>query len=231
MIKFEGFAIDVTAEEVEASKKKGNNNFLEAGEHELEIVNVEYKGSVAPDPTWLKFDLYLHNPGTEPGDDGKFKGAVKHNVMVPTANIRYKDSLTVFGMLQAFFDGLGENLTPSSVPELIPAYFSDFEKLKGMKLKVKLGYKGNHIAYKDKTYFLADKNGNPLTIPGGVVNSFANKESAEGQAFTSGVIISRTAPDGRVFNNKLEVLRVLPGPKQREDKPKGKSKAKASADW
>lgn len=230
MIKFNGFKIDVTAEEIEAGKKKGNNNFLEAGEHELEIVNVEYKGVVAADPSWLKFDLYLHNPGTEPGDDGKFKGAVKHNVMVPTENIRYKDSLNVFNMLQAFFDGLGENLTPNTVPEIIPAYFADFEKLKGMKLKVKLGYKGNHIAYKDKVYFLADKAGNPLTISG-VVNSFPTRDSAEGQAFTSGIIISKTLPDGRVFNNKLEVLRVLPGPRQREDKPKGKSKAKASADW
>jgi hypothetical protein len=136
--------------------------------------------------------------------------------MVPTVNIRYKDKLGVFNMLQGFFDAIGENLTPSTVPQLIPAYFSDAAGLVGLKLKVTLGYKKPYIDYVDGKFFIKKADGSLLNETG-----FANRESAEGQCFSDNVEIQKY----------IEVLRVHPGPKQREDKPKGKPKAKASADW
>lgn len=216
MIKFDGFAIDVTAEEVEASKTKSNGPRLTPGEHDLEVLDAEYKGPVQADNTWLRYSLTVGFPGTQRGDNGKFKGTTFHSVMVPTVNIRYKDKLGVFNMLQSFFDAIGENLTPSSVPQLIPAYFSDPAGLVGLKLKVTLGYKKPYIDYADKQFFIKKPDGT-LLVEGG----FPNRESAEGQCFTDNIEIQKY----------IEVIRVHPGPKQREDKPKGKAKAKASADW
>lgn len=216
--KFGGFSISVTNEEVEASKKSGGPR-LTPGEHELEILDVEYKAPVPADNTWLRYQVILGLPGTQRGENGKFKGAVYHSTMVPTKDIRYNDKLGVFNMLQNFFDGLGEALVPSNVGELIPAYFSDPKQLTGLKLKVTLGYKKPYVDYVDGKFVIKNKDGS--LYPTSVENSFANRESAEGQAFSDAIELQKF----------MEVTRVHAGPKQREDKPKGKSKAKASADW
>lgn len=217
MLKFEGFSIDVTAEEVEASKKGSSGPRLTPGEHELEILDAEYKAPVQADNTWLRFSLTLGFPGTKRGDNGKFKGTTFHSVMIPTVNIRYKDGLGVFNMLQGFFDGIGENLTPATVPQLIPAYFSDVKGLVGMKLKVTLGYKKPYIDYVDGKFFLKKPDGSLL-----LETPFANRESAEGQCYSDAIEIQKY----------IEVLRVHPGDKQRDDKPKSKAKkAVAASDW
>lgn len=229
--KFGGFSISVTNEELAAAKIKEEeerakrNARLTSGEHELEILAADYKGPVKADNSWLNFSLTLHLPGTEAQPDGKFKGAARLNVMVPTKDIRYNDNLFMFTKLQALFDGLGESLVPNNVAELVPAYFSDPKQLTGLKLKVKLGYKADHVEYKDGKFIIADKFGKPLPTSNGV-NSFATKEAAIGQAFADNIAVTSNG-----YDNKLEVLSVLPGPKQRVEQPKGKSKAKASADW
>jgi hypothetical protein len=229
--KFEGFSISVTEADLakdraeQEAKQAARFARLTAGEHELQIMAADYKGPVKADNTWLNFTLTLHLPGVEAGPDGKFKGAARLNVMVPTKDIRYNDNLFMFTKLQALFDGLGEALVPSNVAELIPAYFGDPKQLTGLKLKVKLGYKADHIEFKDGKFIIADKFGKPLPTSNGV-NSFATKEAAIGQAFTDNIAVTNNG-----YDNKLEVLSVLPGPKQRVEQPKGKSKAKASADW
>ena len=216
MMKFDGFAIDVTAEEVAASKTFAPR--LAPGEQVVEILDAEYKAPVQADPTWLRFSLTIGAPGTKPAEDGKFKGCTFHNVMIPTVNIRYNNKLGVFNMLQGFFDGLGESLTPTTVPQIIPAYFGDVSVLKGVKLNVVLGYKKPYISYADGKYVIKQADGSlyPTSIP----NSFPSFQSAEGQCFTDAIDLQKY----------IEVLRVLPGEKQRAEKPKAK-KAKASAEW
>jgi hypothetical protein len=216
--KFGGFSISVSNEEVEASKKSGGPR-ITPGEHELEILDVEYKAPVAADNTWLRYQVILGLPGTQRGDNGKFKGAIFHNTMVPTIDIRYNDKLGAFNMLQGFFDGIGEALVPSNVGELIPAYFSDPKQLTGLKLKVTLGYKKPYVDYVDGKFVIKNKDGS--LYPTSVNNSFAARESAEGQAFTDNIDLQKF----------MEVTRVHPGPKQRVEQPKGKPKAKASTDW
>jgi hypothetical protein len=216
--KFGGFNISVTNEEVEASKKTGGPR-LTPGEHELEILDVDYKGPVKADETWLRFQVILGLPGTQKNDAGKFKGVIYHSVMVPTKDIRYNDKLGVFNMLQSFFDGLGESLIPTNVGDLIPAYFSDPKQLTGLKLKVTLGYKKPYVDYVDGKFVIKSKDGS--LYPTSVENSFAARESAEGQAFTDNIELQKC----------MDLMRVHTGPKQREEKPKGKSKAKASSDW
>ena len=157
--RFQGFSITVSNEEVEASKKSGGGPRLTPGEHELEILDVEYKGPVKADNTWLRYSLTLGLPGTQRGENGKFKGTTFYSVMVPTENLRYKEKLGVFNMLQSFFDAIGENLTPSSVPQLIPAYFSDPAGLVGLKIKATLGYKKPYIDYADKQFFIKKPDG------------------------------------------------------------------------
>ena len=216
--KFEGFSITVTAEEVEASKTYGPR--LTPGEHELEILAVSYKGPVAADNTWLRYSLIVGTPDTKAGLDGKFKGVAYHNVMVPTQDIRYKDNLNVFRMLQEFFDGLGELLDPTSVPTLIPQYFSDPKTLTGVKLKVLLGYKKPYVDFVDGKYVIKNKNGSLFNTS--QANSFSARESAEGQAFTDAIELQKF----------IEILRIQPGVKVIvEAKPKSKPKLKASADW
>lgn len=217
MLKFEGFAIDVTEAEVTASKAQGPR--LTSGEHELEILDAEYKAPVLADNTWLRFSLTLGLPGTKKADDGKFKGVTFHSVMVPTVNIRYKDKLGVFSMLQGFFDGLGESLTPTTVPTLIPAYFSDVSGLVGLKLKVILGYKKPYIDYVDKSFVIKKPDGS--LYPTSTENRYPNRESAEGQAFTDSIEIQRF----------IEVIKVIPGEKQRADEKPKAAKRKASAEW
>jgi len=215
--KFEGFAITVTAEEVEASKKSFGPR-LTPGEHELEILAVDYKGPIAADNTWLRYNLTVGFPDTKAGPDGKFKGVMYHNVMVPTQDIRYKEELKVFCILQAFFDGLGESLTPSTVSALIPQYFSDPKTLTGVKLKALLGYKKPYVDYVDGKYVIKNKDGTLFNTS--QANSFSARESAEGQAFTDAIELQKY----------IEVLRIQPGVKTIvEAKPK--SKTKASTDW
>jgi hypothetical protein len=213
--KFNGFSITVTADDIAASKPAR----LLPGEHELEILDVEYKGPVQADNTWLRYSLTLGAPGSTKGDNGRFKGVVFHSVMIPTVDIKYKDGLGVFNMLQGFFDGLGENLVPSTVPELVPAFFSDPKQLTGLKLKVTLGYKKPYIDLVDGKFVIKNKDGTPFVTSS--PNAFANRESAEGQAFTDSIDLQKY----------IEVIRVHPGPKQRpEEKPKAK-RAKTSSDW
>jgi hypothetical protein len=216
--KFGGFSISVSNEEVEASKKSSGGPRLTPGEHELEILDVEYKAPVQADNTWLRYQVILGLPGTQRGDNGKFKGAIYHSTMVPTKDIRYNDKLGVFNMLQNFFDGLGEALVPSNVGELIPAYFSDPKQLTGLKLKVTLGYKKPYVDYVDGKFVIKNKDGS--LYPTSADNSFATRESAEGQAFTDNIDLQKF----------MEVVKVHPGVKAVKEQPKAK-KQKASADW
>jgi len=216
--KFEGFSITVTDAEVEASKKS-NGPRLTPGEHELEILDIEYKGPVQADNTWLRYSLVLGLPSTKRGDDGKFKGTVFNSVMIPTKDIRYNDKLGVFNMLQNFFDGIGESLVPSNVKDLVPAYFSDPKQLTGLKIKVTLGYKKPYIDYVDGKFVIKNRDGSLYTTS--APNSFSARESAEGQAFTDSIELQKY----------MEVLRVHPGERVVKEAPKAKSKAKASADW
>lgn len=213
MLKFDGFNIDVTDAEVAASKVQAPR--LTPGEHVLEILATDYKGPVQADQTWLRCSLTLGLPGTVKGDNGKFKGVTFFSVMVPTVNIRYKDKLNVFNMLQAFFDGLGESLTPTTTEELMIKYFADLNTLVGMKLKVTLGFKKPYIDYSEGKFYIKNPDGSLL-----VDTPFANRESAEGQCFVDTIEIQKF----------IEVLRVQPGPKQLDSKSKAK-KAKASAEW
>lgn len=215
--KFGGFSISVSNEEVEASKKSSGPR-LTPGEHELEILDVEYKAPVQADNSWLRYQVVLGLPGSQRGDTGKFKGAIYHSVMVPTKDIRYNDKLGVFNMLQNFFDGIGEQLVPTNVSQLVPAYFSDPKQLTGLKLKVTLGYKKPYIDYVDGKFMIKNKDGSPY--PTSVENSFANRESAEGQAFTDAIEIQKF----------MEVIKTHQGVKVVKEQPK-KAKAKASADW
>lgn len=218
--KFEGFSITVTDAEVAASKKTAGPRIV-PGDNELEILDVNYKAPVKADPTWLRYELVLGLPGTTRNEKGFYPGAVYYGVMVPTKDIRYNNKLGVFNMLQNFFDGIGEALVASNVGQLVPAYFSDPKQLTGLKLKVTTGYKKHYIDFVDGKYVIKAKDGTPAITS--APNSFAARESAEGQAFTDSIDIQKYQ----------EVLRVHPGAKQRavEEKPKSKPKAKASGDW
>lgn len=180
---------------IEQSKSK----WLEAGEQELEILDVAFKGSTVKDSTWIKFSLVLGRPGTIAGPDGKFKGVVYSMVLVPTVDIAYNGSLNVFGMLQSFFAGLGQRLVPSNSPALIKQYFSDFSALKGMRLKVALGYHGSYVTKIDGKWTAVDKAGKPLELSSG--NGFDSADAAIGAATVDGIQIERF----------LNVLRILPG--------------------
>ena len=217
MSKFDGFKMDVTEQEL-ADSRKSSSPRLTAGDHDLEILAAELKGPVQADQSWLRVGLALGAPGTQPQADGKFKGVIYHNLMIPTESPRYKGELKVFSMLQNFFDGLGENLTPSNTSQILTKYFGHNNSPVGLKLKVKLGYKKPYIDYADGQYFIKNKDGG-LLIEGG----FATREAAEGQCFTDNIEVQKY----------MEVLRVYPGPQQREDAPvkATKPKQKASKDW
>ncbi len=217
MIKFDGFKMDVTEQELADARKQPTAR-LTAGDHELEILAAELKGPVQADPSWVRVGLVLGTPGTKPGADGKFKGVIYHNLMIPTRSSRYKGEIHVFRMLQDFFDGLGENLIPDTSKAILTKYFGEGNSPVGLKIKVKLGYKKPHIDYSEGKYVIKNRDGSLL-----VEGSFDTREAAEGQCFTDNIEIQRF----------MEVLRVYPGPKQREDAASipTKPKQKASKDW
>lgn len=212
--KFGGFKLTVTQADVD--KANTRTPALEPGEHTLEILDIEYKGTVAADDTWHKFMLTLGRPGTEKSPDGKFKGCVRNTVMVPSVDIHYNNKLGLFNLLVKFFDGIGEHLTVDSLEKLVARYFSDLKTLKGLKLKVVIGYKGNYVKYKDGRYSLVTREGQPLVLS--AENDFGSRDAAKGQALTDNIEIQ----------DFIEVVNILPGELQLAPPAK---KSKAKADW
>lgn len=194
------FAVTVDDKAVAAANaSRAGGDWLQAGKQTLEILKVEYKGTVAKDATWMRFSLTLGKPGTKPEADGKFKGCIFHSVMVPTQDIVYQGKLGVFGMLTSFFAGLGVSLAASNVAEVITKYFANFEGLTGMKLEVDLGYNGVHIIRENDLFYVVDKA--KKRVPLQTENSFQSRDAAFGQATV----------DGFEVKKYLEVLRVHPG--------------------
>ena len=213
MPKF-NFAVTVTDKDVQAANaSKGGGDWLQAGRQKLEILKVEYKGTVQKDATWLRFSLTIGKPGTKPGDDGKYKGCIFHSVMVPTQDILYQGKLGVFGMLSSFMAGLGVSLSASNTPEVVQKYFANFEGLTGMTLDVDLGFNGVHIVRENDLFYVVDKAKKrvPLSQP----NEFQSRDAALGQAIVDGFDVKKY----------LDVLRVHPGELQ-EPKTAEKPKAK-----
>jgi hypothetical protein len=196
---FDFSAFKPTLDDATVSKEQNKAKWLEAGEQELEVLDVSFKGPTVKEPTWVKFSLVLGRSGTVAGPDGKFKGVVYNTVLVPTVDITYNGGLNVFGMLQSFFAGLGQRLVPSSAPTLVKQYFSDFSALKGMRLKVALGYQGAYVTRIDDKWYAMSKAGKPLELSGG--NGFDSPDAATGAAAVEGIQIERF----------LNVLRILPG--------------------
>lgn len=212
-------AFKPTLDDAAVAAELSKRDRLQPGEHELEILDISNRGYSEKEPTWLKFSLVLGRPGTKAEADGKFKGAIYHTTLVPTVDITYNGGLNVFGMLQGFFAGLGQRLVPSNSGELIKQYFADFGALKGMKLKVVIGYQGNHIVRRDDKFIAVDKAGNPLQLSGG--NSFDNYDAAFGAAAVEGIKIERY----------LNVLRILPGDLQEPAKKDEKKSRKPTVSF
>lgn len=211
MPKF-NFAVTVDDKAVAAANAaRSGGDWLQAGKQTLEILKVEYKGTVSKDATWLRFSLTIGKPGTKPEADGKFKGCIFHSVMVPTQDIVYQGKLGVFGMLSSFMAGLGVALTASNVPEVVTKYFTDFEGLTGMKLEVDLGYNGVHIVRENDLFHVVDKT--KKRVPLSTENEFQSRDAALGQAIVDGFDVKKY----------LDVLRVHPGALQ---EPVSKTKPK-----
>ncbi len=204
MPKF-NFAVTVDDKAVKAAQDARGGDWIKPGKQTLSILKVEYKGHPAKDSTWLKFNLTLGKADTKPEADGKFKGAIYHNVMVPTQDIVYDGKLNVFGMLSSFMAGLGVALTASNVAEVITKYFANFEGLTGMTLEVDLGYNGVHVVRENDLFYVVDKAKKRVPLSTG--NEFDSKDAALGQAIVDGF----GGPDGYGIKKRLEVLRVHPG--------------------
>lgn len=217
MPKF-NFAVTVDDKAVkEAEEKRLNGDWLRAGRQTLTILKAEYKGTVEKDPTWLKFSLTIGKADTKPEADGKFKGCIFHNLMVPTQDIVYDGKLQVFGMLSSFMAGFGVALTASNIAEVATKYFSDFQGLVGLTLDVNLDYDGVHVVKENDLFYVVGKD--KKRVPLSCNNEFMSKDAALGQAIVDGF----GGPKGYGIKKYLDVVRVHPGPLQ---EPKSKAPVK-----
>lgn len=229
--KFSGFNITATDADVEAAKVKKFDG-LTPGEHELEVLDIKLVGPTQSNPDWFRFQFQLGKPGsTELNDNGNFKGAIHHSVMIPTKDVYFvgksgKPELFVFNMLSDFLIGFGIELKTSNVQQVISENFNETMPLKGRKLKAVIGYKSNYIDYRDGKYVLCDKDGKPCITS--APNEFANRASAEGQAITDGIEYGSMGKDGNRYGPKLEVFNVFPGEKPAAAPVK---KSRAKAEW
>jgi hypothetical protein len=205
----------ITLDDNAVEQQLSQNDRLSVGDHELEILDVKLRDPKdgANEPTWLRFQLVLGRPGAKAGPDGKFKGAIYHTALVPTQDITYNGKVNVFGMLQSFFSALGQRLVPSNTPELVMQYFSDYTKLKGMKVKATIGYSGNYIAKIDGSWSVVDRGGKPVALDG---NSFDSYDAAFGAAAIADIKVERF----------MGVLRFQPGELQEPVKAEAPKKGK-----
>jgi hypothetical protein len=208
----------------------------------LTILDIDLKGPVKSDPEWAIINFVFGFEGWTPkqeeadgktktvyyDDKNKKKIPLRHNLLIPMRNrakFNGKNGETeyVFRNAQEFFAGLGLDLLPSNLGQVIGGFIKDIESLIGAQMDVLPGFSKNHVARaEDGSYYVADRNGKPLKLMlDGVEipNSYSNRASAEGEAIACNVDIDSS----KTF---LEVLKFFPA----EEPVKGKSRAKTTFD-
>jgi hypothetical protein len=144
-------------------KERKEPKFFLPGEYDLKIVEAyeEEKGSPSKDPSWKKLALKFSNE-----DETK---SVRTWVQFPTESLEFKNTTekgakfhvdTLLAVIRAF----GHSTSESALVDSICAVFETPSKLVGKTIKVKIGYKGNHLERLGSKWCLVDYKG--VKVPG-----------------------------------------------------------------
>lgn len=157
MSKFSAFDLGTETEFSEAISNKPKYDkeapkFLQPGLQVLVIDSVK-EGVSKTDPTWLQLELNFKGNADHP---------VRYYLMVPTSSKFYgpDQSLGSFRMFAKFCESVGIKLDPKSFVESLEKWFSDPQKLVGLKAECKIGSQAYSHKYVSKHLFhLVDKKG------------------------------------------------------------------------
>jgi hypothetical protein len=169
------------------TQKKSTSKVFAPGLHEVTIGEVKVMGD-AKDPSWSKISLTLKGPGEK---------TIRDMVLVPSTDLMFKGdgkpTPVPFKTLKNFVDGLGTELTVENAGGILSTLFSNVNSLVGLNIKVKIGYKGNHISYAGKdaqgqaSYNVTLSNGSLLSDASGNTLSFADRNAAEAHLNANGI--------------------------------------------
>jgi hypothetical protein len=146
--------VDIT--EADLASLENKKKFLGVGIHDVKVTKLENGKPLDKDPSFL--GVFVHVQTADLIDK-------KIYFAVPTAHLKYKGAANKSGemlfykKLADLFRACGEDdVTPTTVPSLITRYFSKGDLI-GQTFQIKVGYTKMHLGYKDKLYFLADRDG------------------------------------------------------------------------
>lgn len=181
-----------TTEELEAATPTRNSDkYFRSGNHEVVIEDVEYRGSAKNDVNWGNLAItYL-------GAGGK---TIKDFVLIPFATLTYGEKKTTFPFkkLQGLVAGLGLQLTPETLPEVMNTLFSKPEVLKGLHVGIDVGYPGAYLKFSrngnnESVCNIMQKDGTLLADAGGAVIGFSDRDSALAYAEQKGLRVDSYA--------------------------------------
>ncbi len=195
--------IELTDEELAKETARRENRIPTYKKVDLKILKVEMQKANDNDPTWINAFFTFGLPtwkdsGTTETSRGGETVTVYHDendkkvyplkqfMMIPTQSIYFNSAngnrtLMVFTNLQRFFAGLGVDLKPSKIAEIIPYYFAENGKaLTGLTVAAFCGYETAFIDFvaEDESYAIKTKANVAVVLPEGKVNKFDSREEA-----------------------------------------------------
>lgn len=141
--------------------EKKVTKFFSPGEYDLKVLEAELTDAVCKDPSWKQLALKLC--------DAEEIKSVRVWVQFPTESLDYTGTTekgakfnvdTLLAVVRAF----GYSTATSSLVASIAAVFENPSKLVGKTVKVKIGYRGNHLEKVGGQWTLVDYKG--AKVPG-----------------------------------------------------------------
>ena len=163
MGRFDKFKInpaDMPEEKPRGSKiyerKEGEKAWtMKVGLHDNCLISsVEDIGVSDKDPTFFKLCVTIQ----------EFKAEIRTWLMVPTVGLLFGPNKQDFAIrnLMAFTKALGIELTRDNANIVIPALFSDPNRLKGLRIGVVVGHKSHYVTKDNGEWIIRDKSDKPL---------------------------------------------------------------------
>ena len=173
--------IGITQDKLEEELNKQGGKFFDPGNYDLEIDDADFhknRGTqsiyCANDGTWLNVVITFRGL-----DDRQ----IKTWLQVPTSKITFgaKNTYAVYRKFAAFMAAIGQAITTDNLSSVVPKYFSDPKKLKGLKLNADIGYAGAYIDRVSETEYRIVKGDKPLEDGDGII-TFPDRKAAAAYA-------------------------------------------------
>ncbi len=178
--------IGISQEKLTEELNKKGGKFFDPGNYDVEIVEADFHKNkttqsiyCANDDTWLNVAV------TFKGVDDR---QIRAWLQVPTSKITFgpKNTYAVYRKFAEFMAAIGQAVTTDNLGKVVPKFFADPKKLKGLKLNVDIGHTGPYIDRVSDTEYRIMKGNKPLEDGDGVM-LFPDRKSAAAYAEGEGI--------------------------------------------